>query len=89
METHTLYNGDEVVGKGTKEQMFSLIKHHCRDGLFTLTDLGRWFTLVLYREDGIVYPLADLPCMGDISIDSVRALADAKCVAVTVLHEAA
>ena len=77
METYNLYKGDTVEGTGSKGEMFSQVKHHCQDGLFTLTDSDTWFTLVLYREDGIVYPIAGLPCMGDITMDSVRALSEA------------
>ncbi len=76
MEDYKLYDRDDVVGSGTEEQMHSMVKHHCPDGLYMLADPGKWFALVLYREDGIVYPLANLPCMGHVPVDNAWHLAD-------------
>ena len=46
----------EVVAAGTRDQMYSYIKHHVEDGDYLIIEGGE--ALKLSRTEGIVWPVA-------------------------------
>ena len=46
----------EVVAAGTRDQMYSFVKHHVEDGDYLIIEGGE--ALKLSRSEGIVWPVA-------------------------------
>ena len=67
----TLYNEDlKIKARGTQEQMYSMVKHHVPDGMFLLRNFESKEVLVLYRENGTVFPISSLSMLSpDIRLE--------------------